>query len=131
MSIRRQKKVADLISRELSDIIQRRIKDPRLEGVTVTGARISADYMIADVYIYRLGGGDESLQEAVVGLESAKGFIRRELGGRLTIRHTPELRFHLDESIEYGEHIEALLKQIKQERLAHETDSGEGGTADR
>jgi ribosome-binding factor A len=77
------------------------------------------------VYFYRLGGDPALLQEAKQGLESASGFIRRELGGRLTIRHTPELRFHLDESIDYGAHMETLFDQIRQERQS----SDEGGEA--
>jgi ribosome-binding factor A len=114
---RRQKRIADLIQRELSDIIQRRVKDPRLEGLTITGARVSPDYQYADVHIYRLGGDPQALQEALDGLASASGYIRRELGSRLRIRHTPELRFHLDESIDYGDHIESLLAQIREEEL--------------
>jgi len=119
---KRQKRIADLIMRELSYIVQRRIKDPRLQGLTITGAKITADYKYADIYIYRLGGDPASLQEAMAGVESAKGFIRHELAGLLTIRQTPELRFHLDDSISYGEHIEALLEQIHHERQADERD---------
>lgn len=136
MSLRRQKRIADLVLRELSDIVHRRIKDPRLEGLTITGARISADYQYADVYFYRLGGNPEQLMEAQQGLESANGFIRRELGTRLTIRHTPALRFHLDESIDYGDHIETLFAQLRQERQedgepADDADGTESGTVDR
>ena len=125
MSIRRQKRIADLIQRELSDIVQRRVKDPRLDGLTITGTRVSPDYQYADVHIYRLGGDPDELDEALQGLKSAHGFIRRELGSRLRIRHTPELRFHLDESIDYGDRIESLLAEIEQERQARrdETDS--------
>ena len=120
MTIRRQKQIADVIQRELSDIVHRRVKDPRLGGVTITGARVSPDYQYADVYFYRLGGNPQELQEAKDGLESANGFIRRELGSRLTIRHTPALRFHLDESIDYGDHIETLFAQLRQERQDHD-----------
>jgi ribosome-binding factor A len=127
LSKRRQQRIADLIQRELSDIVQRRVKDPRLTGVTITGARVSPDYQYADIYFYRLGGDPEQLKEAQEGLESAIGFIRRELGSRLTIRYTPELRFHLDESIDYGDHIEALLAQIREERQSSDP---EGGAAD-
>ncbi len=116
MSKRRQKKIEDLIERELSYIVHRRIKDPRLEGVTVTGVQVSADYRYADIYIYRLGGEPSSLQEAMEGIASAAGFIRHELAGLLSIRQVPELRFQIDESIVYGERIEALLKRIAQER---------------
>ena len=131
MAIRRQKRVADLIMRELSYIVQRRTKDPRLQGVTITGARVTADYKYADIYVYRLGGDPESLQEAMEGLESANGFMRRELAGLLTIRQTPELRFHLDESISYGEHIDSLLAQIHQERLDNEQNSSASSQEDR
>ena len=118
-----------MILRELSDIVQRRVKDPRLEGLTITGTRVSPDYQYADVHIYRLGGDPEALQEALRGLESAQGFIRRELGSRLRVRHTPELRFHLDESIDYGDRIESLLAEIEQERQARE-DGAESSTVD-
>jgi ribosome-binding factor A len=117
---RRQKRLADVILRELSDIVRRRVKDPRLEGLTITGTRLSPDYQYADVHVYRLGGDPEALEEALRGLESAQGFIRRELGSRLRVRHTPELRFHLDESIDYGDRIESLLAEIEQERQARE-----------
>ena len=130
MSIRRQKRIADLILRELSDIVRRRVKDPRLVGVTITGTRVSPDYQYADVYVYRLGGDPEALDEAMQGLASALGFIRRELGSRLSIRHTPELRFHLDESIDYGDHIESLLSQIRQEREAGDETGRESGATD-
>jgi ribosome-binding factor A len=130
VSKRRQARIADLVQRELSDIIQRRIKDPRLEGLTITGTRISADYMYADVYFYRLGGDQEGLKEAHEGLESALGFIRRELGARLQTRFTPELRFHLDESIDYGDHIDSLLAQIREER-EKDADEAPGGAEDR
>jgi ribosome-binding factor A len=118
-----------LILRELSDIVRRRVKDPRLEGLTITGTKVSPDFQYADILVYRLGGAPEALAEALEGLESANGFIRRELGSRLSIRQTPELRFHLDESIDYGAHIESLLNQIAQERQASE-DSTEGSTTD-
>ena len=129
MSSRRQKRVADVIQRELSDIVLRRVKDPRLEGVTITGTSVSPDFQYADVRIYRLGGDPEAVNEALQGLESARGFIRRELGSRLTIRHTPDLRFHLDESIDYVDHIESLLARIEKERQA-QTDETTDGTAD-
>jgi ribosome-binding factor A len=135
LSIRRQKRVEDAILRELSDIVQRRVKDPRLAGLTITSTRVSGDYQYADIQIYRLGGDPASLQEAMEGLNSAKGFIRRELGSRLRIRHIPELRFHLDQSIDYGDRIESLLAQIQQDypqaRLADDDDRTESDTADR
>lgn len=128
MSKRRQERIADLILRELSDILGRRVKDPRLEGLTLTEVRVSPDYQYADIQFYRLGGGEEALSEALAGLQSALGYIRRELGSRLQLRYTPELRFHLDESIEYGAHIASLLDQIEQER--QEADGTKGSAQD-
>ena len=130
MSLRRQKKIADQIQRELSDIVRRRVKDPRLVDLTITGVDVSSDYQYATVYVYRLGGDPEALQEGMQGLESAKGFIRRELGSRLTIRYTPELRFRLDNSIDYADHIESLLAQIQRERQERDADSAESSTGD-
>jgi len=127
---RRQKRIADLVQQEISDIVLRRVKDPRLDGVTITGARVSPDYQYADVYFYRLGGDPEQLHEAQQGLESANGFIRRELGARLTIRHTPALRFHLDESIDYGDHIETLFAQLRQERQDQDGLAADDGPAE-
>ena len=126
-SFTRKERVGGLIQRTLSEILIKGIKDPRLEGVTITGARVSPDFSYADVHFYRLGGDQDELQEALEGLESAGGFIRRELASRLQIRHTPELRFHLDESIDYGDHIEALISQIHKEdqRRQDGTPSGE------
>ncbi len=129
MSKKRQKRVADLVQRELSDIVKRRIKDPRLEGLTITGARVSPDFTYADIHFYRLGGDPADLEEAKQGLESASGFIRRELGARLQIRHTPKLRFHLDESIDYGDHIESLLAQLREERQSQDDGTAPDGTA--
>lgn len=128
MSKRRQERIADLILRELSDILGRRVKDPRLDGLTLTGVRVSPDYQYADVQFYRLGGGEEALADAMAGLQSALGYIRRELGSRLQLRYTPELRFHLDESIEYGARIASLLDQIEQER--QEADGTKGSAED-
>jgi ribosome-binding factor A len=130
VSKRRQERIADLIQRELSDIVQRRIKDPRLEGLTITGTRVSPDYMYADIHFYRLGSDEEGIQEAREGLESALGFIRRELGARIRTRFTPELRFHLDESLDYGDHIDSLLAQLREERQ-EEVDDEAAGAEDR
>jgi ribosome-binding factor A len=130
VSKRRQERIADLIQRELSDIVQRRIKDPRLEGLTITGTRVSPDYMYADIHFYRLGSDEQGIEEAREGLESALGFIRRELGSRIRTRFTPELRFHIDESLDYGDHIDSLLAQVREERQ-EEVDDAAGGAEDR
>jgi len=119
MATRRQRKVADLIQEELSDIIARRVRDPRVEGVTITGVRVSPDLRYAEVYFSQFGD-DEARQSALAGLTAAAGFMRHELAPRLDLRYTPELRFHVDRSWEEGARIDALLEEIATEAPAPE-----------
>lgn len=115
MSTRRQRKVADLIQEELSDILVRKVRDPRVEGVTVTEVQVTPDLRYVDVYVSKLGQ-DADRKEALDGLAAAAGFLRHELAPRIDLRFMPELRFHLDRSWEQGARIEALLGEIASER---------------
>ena len=111
---RRQDRVAALIQRELSEIIQRSVKDPRVAFCTVTQAEVSPDLKYVDVKVSVIG--DEAQKEkALAGLKSAAGFLRREIGKRLTLRYSPELRFGIDESADYLLRIDSLLKAVKSE----------------
>ena len=111
---RRQDRVAALIQRELSEIIQRSVKDPRVAFCTVTQAEVSPDLKYVDVKVSVIG--DEAQKEkALAGLKSAAGFLRREIGKRLTLRYSPELRFAIDESAEYLLRIDGLLKSVRSE----------------
>lgn len=111
---RRQDRVAALIQRELSEIIQRSVKDPRVAFCTVTQAEVSPDLKYVDVRVSVIG--DEAQKEkALAGLKSAAGFLRREIGKRLTLRYSPELRFAIDESADYLLRIDGLLKSVKSE----------------
>lgn len=111
---RRQDRVAALIQRELSEIIQRSVKDPRVAFCTVTQAEVSPDLKYVDVKVSVIG--DEAQKEkALAGLKSAAGFLRREIGKRLTLRYSPELRFAIDESADYLLRIDGLLKSVKSE----------------
>ena len=108
---RRQDRVAALIQRELSEIIQRTVKDPRVAFCTVTQANVSADLKYVDVKVSVIG--DETQKtETLAGLKSAAGFLRREIGNRLTLRYAPELRFAIDESADYLFKIDGLLKSV-------------------
>jgi len=91
------------------------MRDPRVEGVTITEVKVTPDLRFADVYVSRLGG-DAERKEAVQGLEAAAGFLRHELAPRIDLRFVPELRFHLDRSWEQGARIEALLEEIATEQ---------------
>lgn len=109
---KRSERVADLIQREISDLLMRSIKDPRIGFVTVTRVSVSDDCRSAKVY-YSVLGTSEEREASLKGLESAKGFIRRELGKRVTLRYTPELFFQFDPSIEYAIHIEEVLRELR------------------
>jgi ribosome-binding factor A len=110
----RQEKVEELLKVEISDIIQRELKDPRVGFITVTDVEITPDLRHARVFVSVLG--DESQQKASMkALKSASGFIRGELGKRIRMRVTPEIEFRVDESIERGARIFELLQQIKKD----------------
>jgi len=106
-----QRRVSELIHIRLSNLLERKIKDPRLEMVTITDVEVSPDASRADVYFSALGG-DQSREEAKEGLESAAGWLRRELGKQLRLRRTPELIFHYDRSVERGERISNILDDL-------------------
>ncbi len=103
--------MSELIRHHLTDLLQTQVDDPRLEGVTITRVRVTPDTTRAEVYFSVLGG-PEARQVAQEGLESAAGFLRRELGARTRLRNTPALHFRWDPSMEYGERIEHILDQL-------------------
>jgi len=107
----RSHRVGDQILRELSDLLLRKLRDPRLKGVTLTDVRMSKDLRHAYVY-YSLLGQDEQKKQAQAGFESAKGFIRREIGERVRLRYIPDIQFKYDMSLEYGQKMERLLEKI-------------------
>ncbi len=107
----RADRVSQLIQRELSDILQKEIKDPRLKMATITGVKLSKDLKNAKIYFSNTGTG-RKLEEVLQGFQSAHGHIKRTLAGRLELRYMPEIRFHYDESFDYGERIDRLLKSI-------------------
>ena len=109
---RRQDRVSALIQRELSEVIQRVLKDPRIAFCTVTHADVSSDLKYVDVKVSVIGS-PEQRDETIAGLKSAAGFLRREISRRLALRYSPELRFGLDDSVDHLMKIDDLLKQIE------------------
>ncbi|MGY3717391.1 30S ribosome-binding factor RbfA [Sutcliffiella cohnii] len=107
----RSNRVGEQMKKELSDIIGRKIKDPRVGFVTVTDVEVTGDLQQAKVFISVLGD-EEKRQDTLIGLAKAKGFIRSEIGKRIRLRKTPELFFEFDESVDYGNRIESLLQEI-------------------
>lgn len=114
MSSRRQRQIGELLHEEISQLLQREVKDPRLGFVTVTGVDVSPDLRQARVYVTVLGDKAES-KAALAGLASAASYFRSILRHTLSLRYIPELTFKLDTSLEQGMRIEALLDQIEQE----------------
>jgi ribosome-binding factor A len=111
MVTRRQRRVSELIHRELSMLLMREVRDPRLSGITITEVRVTPDLLIARIY-YTVMGDAEQEKEAAAALESANGYLRTQLAGQVRLRLMPELIFHLDQSAAYGRRIDQLLDQI-------------------
>lgn len=108
----RARRLADRIQQVVAGMLERRIKDPRLGFVTVTDARITADFRDATVYYTVLGSEDDQAGTAAA-LESAKGVLRSEVGRQLGVRHTPSLTFVPDRVPENARHIAALVEQAR------------------
>ncbi|MBC8262605.1 MAG: 30S ribosome-binding factor RbfA [Anaerolineales bacterium] len=109
MAKRRQKKIGNLIQKELGDLLEQKVSDPRLDLVTITTVEVSPDLRQAYIYVSTLG----DQQAAMEGLNHATSFLRRELASRLALRYVPELIFHLDTSLQHGERIFQLLEEIE------------------
>ena len=103
---------------EIADLLERRLEDPRLHGLTITGVEVTPDLRQAVIYVSSLLGVEGS-REALAGLEHAKGFVRHELAGRLDLRVAPDLIFRWDASLETGERISHILDELAQKK--HDT----------
>jgi len=99
------------ILKEISSLLLTRLKDPRLKGVTLTEVRMTKDLRHAWVY-YSLFGQEEQREQVQAGFESAKGFIRKEIGERLDLRYVPNIQFRYDISLELGQRMERLFEKI-------------------
>ena len=112
---KRSDKVADLVQKEISEMLLRSIKDPRIGFVTVTRVKVSDDCRSARVY-FSVVGSEEERNRSLEGLNSAKGFLRRELGRRVSLRYTPDLIFQFDPSVEYAIHMEEVFHHLREEK---------------
>jgi ribosome-binding factor A len=108
---KRSEKVAEAIHEMVSGLIVKGLKDPRIGFVTITGVKVTDDLHLATIYFTVIGSDDEK-NATEKGLNSARGFIRKEMGKTLRMRYIPDLMFKYDESVAYGSHIETLLKEI-------------------
>jgi ribosome-binding factor A len=122
MPTRRQIQVAEEIQQIISVLLQRELKDPRLGFVSITQVDVTQDLKYARVHVSVMGTEEEK-QKTMDALASGRGFIRREIASRMTIRQVPELQFKLDRGMEYSDRINRLLNEIKEAEAATDAES--------
>lgn len=108
-------RVSQEIQKETTDILMKRVRDPRVAGVTITGVDVTGDLQQATIYYSILSEKAHDGEKTQQGLDKATGLIRRELGQRIRLFKVPELTFERDKSVQYGERIDELIKEIHQE----------------
>ena len=121
MSGRRNERLSEGIREDVARIVGQ-LKDPRIGFVTVTRVDLTPDLRTAHVHVGILGGGADR-EKTLAGLRQAAGFVRRELGRRLHVRHTPEVAFHYDEGLDATDRVAQLLDEV---RPAAEAEPGAG-----
>ena len=107
-------RINEEVKREISTIIRNEIKDPRLTAmVSVTDVKVTKDLRYAKVFVSIFGKDDEEKNNTFIALKNASGYIRREIGQRINLRYNHQIIFELDDSINYGMHIEELIQKVK------------------
>lgn len=124
MKVQRSFRVGEQIHKEISALLLKGLKDPRIGFVTITSVDVTPDLHLARVY-FTVMGDASARKDAEKGLKHSASFIRRELGQRLRMRYVPDILFVYDSSIEYGNHIESLLRDIHTEHGDDQRDSEE------
>ena len=109
-SFSRKDRVSEQIRRELAELLRSELKDPRVGMISLTDVEVTADYAHAKVYFSTLAGS-EKVPEVMIGLQKASGFLRRELGKRISIHMTPQLHFVFDQSLERGADLSKLIQK--------------------
>jgi ribosome-binding factor A len=123
VSGRRNERLAEEIREDVARIVGQ-LKDPRIGFVTVTRVDLTPDLRTAHVHVGILGGGPDR-EKTLTGLRQAAGFVRRELGRRLHVRHTPEIAFHYDEGLDATERVAQLLDEVRPAPAPGDEDEGE------
>ena len=107
----RSDRVGGQIQKALSNLLQKRIKDPRLEMATITSVKMTPDLRVARIY-FIISGGKSNKEKAIEGFKSALGYVKRSLAHQLGLRYMPDLKFFYDESFDYGSKIDNMLKSL-------------------
>ncbi|HCO18359.1 30S ribosome-binding factor RbfA [Gudongella oleilytica] len=125
MNDKRINRISEEVRKVVSDLLLSEIKDPRISGMpSVNRVNVTKDLKFAKIYISVLGNEEEKVN-TIKGLESAKGFIRKEIGRRIDLRHVPEPLFYLDETIEHAIHMLKLIDEVNNGMHEREADSDE------
>ncbi|MCL4145195.1 UNVERIFIED_CONTAM: hypothetical protein GTU68_032273 [Idotea baltica] len=113
----RTSRIGEVIMRELAQMIQQEVSDPRVGMVTVSHVEVTADLKYAKVYVTRLNGveSEQDVSECIAGLTNAAGFLKRGIAKRVEIRAIPELRFYYDKSLEHGFHMDELIAKANKD----------------
>lgn len=112
----RADRISKAVQKGVSEVLNRGLRDPRLEMTTITGVRMSSDLTTAFVY-YIVNGNAVEKRAAAAGFKSAGGFIKRKLAKSLKMKYMPDLLFYYDESIDYGEKIDSVLESLKTDHV--------------
>ncbi len=111
----RLQRIADRIRQEISELLIREVNDPRLQLIYITDVKVDKELAYADIYVSAVEGHARSA-EILSGLESASGFLRKTLAGRIELRVFPRLRFHWDPTPENADHIEKVLAELRNKK---------------
>jgi len=110
----RADRIGGLIQKILSDILKKEIRDPRLKMTTITGVTVTRDLKLARIY-FTTPNSKQKKEAATIGFNSARGYIKRTLAHALDLKYMPDIKFYYDESLDYGAHIDELIKLTKHE----------------
>ncbi|MDO5300947.1 MAG: 30S ribosome-binding factor RbfA [Tissierellia bacterium] len=122
MDNRRVHRISEEMRREVADLVQNKLKDPRIpEFTSISYVEVTRDLSFANIGISVLGNEEEKM-DALEGINSAKGFIKKELGKRLKLRQMPELIFHTDDRIEKSMEFQRFLEEVQAEDERRELD---------
>jgi len=125
MNNKRLNRISEEVKRVVSELIYNGLKDPRVNSMTtITKVEVTRDLRYAKIYVSVFGNKEEK-ENTLLGLESAKGFIRKEIGNRIDLRYAPEPIFILDESIEQGIYMSKLIKEVNKDSNSLEEDKND------
>jgi ribosome-binding factor A len=130
MAEARTRRIESEIQRVLSELISRGVKDPRVGNVTITAVSLAADMGVAKVFFTPFASRNPA-EEVQIGLTSAGGYLRGEIGRRLRLRHAPRLEFVIDDTVDKAAHLTGLINRaVASDRASGATEEGEAGLSD-